>query len=191
MFLSRAGDADATALEAEFGRLESEARERLDHEGVPGDQMSLERRIAMRYLGQWRSLSIPVDSPLTSLQDALARFHAEHEREYSYRRDGAAIEIYQLQVTAIGLTPKPEFARHPLDRAGKPQPVATRPVYFDETNDGALDTPVYARGKLPAGARIEGPAVIEQLDSTTLIPPGVTAEVDEWLNIRMQIGDAG
>jgi N-methylhydantoinase A len=139
----------------------------------------------MRYLGQWRSLTIAVDTPLRSLQDAVERFHDEHEREYTYRRDGAPVEIYQLQLQAIGVTPKPELARQdPEDH--EPEPYATRAAVFD---DGAepVATALYRRDALRAGARIPGPAVIEQLDSTVVVPPGVTAEVDEWLMIRMHI----
>jgi len=57
---------------------------------------------------------------------------------------------------------------------------------FDRGED-AVEAPVYARDDLPAGASFEGPALIDQLDSTVLVPPGVKVEVDEWLNIRMQI----
>jgi N-methylhydantoinase A len=57
-------------------------------------------------------------------------------------------------------------------------------VHFDGSG-GAVDTPVYVRAGLPAGTKLAGPAVIDQLDSTTLVPPGWRAEVDEWLNIRM------
>ena len=56
-----------------------------------------------------------------------------------------------------------------------------------EGDDEPRDTPVYAREDLPAGVRFEGPAVIDQLDTTTLVPPGVKAEVDEYLNIRMEV----
>jgi N-methylhydantoinase A len=189
MYLTRTDTADPGALEAEFKKLEAEARERLAHEGVAEAQMSLQRKIAMRYLGQWRSLAVPGDRPLSSLQAAETRFHAEHEREYSYRRDGAPLEIYQLQVTAVGVTPKPEFARHSPDGAPAPSPRATRPVYFEELGD-RVDAQVYARDDLPAGTRITGPALIDQLDSTTLVPPDVVAEVDEWLNIRMHVGGA-
>jgi N-methylhydantoinase A len=56
--------------------------------------------------------------------------------------------------------------------------------------DEAVETPVYRRSELPAGAAFEGPAVVEQLDSTVVVPPGVAAEVDEYLNIRMTIGEA-
>jgi N-methylhydantoinase A len=142
----------------------------------------------MRYLGQWRSLAVPVDRPLASLDAAEARFHAEHEREYAFRRDGAPVEIYQLQVTAVGVTPKPEFARHSSNGSATPSPRSSRPVYFDETRS-RVDAGVYRRDDLPAGARVTGPAVIDQLDSTTLVPPDVVAEVDEWLNIRMRVGE--
>jgi N-methylhydantoinase A len=143
----------------------------------------------MRYLGQWRSLSVPVDRPLASMDAAVARFHAEHEREYSYRRDDAPVEIYQLQLSAVGVTPKPEFARHGKNGSSPPPEAASREVFFEEAG-GFVTTPVYVREDLPAGARIPGPAVIDQLDSTTLVPPDVTAEVDEWLNIRMEVGVA-
>ena len=59
-------------------------------------------------------------------------------------------------------------------------------VLFDQV-DEAVDTPVYDRSELPAGAEFEGPAVVEQLDSTTVVPPGVEVKVDEWLNIRMTL----
>jgi N-methylhydantoinase A len=54
--------------------------------------------------------------------------------------------------------------------------------------EGAHDTPVYRRSELPAGAELTGPAILEQLDSTVVVPPGVRAEVDEWLNVRMEVG---
>jgi N-methylhydantoinase A len=57
---------------------------------------------------------------------------------------------------------------------------------FDEAAD-AVDTPVYDRAALPAGGRLDGPAIVQQLDSTIVVPPGVTAEVDEHLIIRMEI----
>ena len=62
-------------------------------------------------------------------------------------------------------------------------------VDFDEV-EGAVETPIYSHDGLPAGVTIEGPAIVEQLDSTTVIPPGVRAEVDEWLNIRIHVAEA-
>ncbi len=187
MFLRAADDADPSEIDAEFARLEAEARERLAHERVPDAQVTLQRSIAMRYLGQWRSLSVPVGVGREAVAAAVARFHDEHERAFAYRRDGAKVEIYQLELQAIGVTPKPELARHALASGPLPAPVATRAVRFDGT---AHATPIYARADLPAGARLEGPAVIDQLDSTTLVPPGVVAEVDAWLNLVLHVGGA-
>jgi N-methylhydantoinase A len=182
MFLAHVDTVDREALESEFEKLEAEARERLEAEGVPEAQMSMQRLVDMRYLGQWRSLTIPVSAP-ADLADAVARFHAEHERAYNYRRDGSPIEIYRLSLRAVGVTPKPELKRHELNGAGA-RSHGSRPVYF-ESADAPVDTPLYLRSDLPAGTRLEGPAIVDQLDSTTVVPPGWRAEVDEWLNIRM------
>jgi N-methylhydantoinase A len=182
MFLAHVDSVDLESLEAEFGKLEHEAEERLEAEGVPPEQMSIQRLVDMRYLGQWRSLTVPVSAP-ADLDDATARFHAEHERTYNYRRDGSPVEIYRLSVRAVGVTPKPELERHePSGAAATPR--ASRPVHFDASGD-AVETPLYLRSELHAGVELHGPAVIDQLDSTTLVPPGWRAEVDEWLNIRM------
>jgi N-methylhydantoinase A len=64
----------------------------------------------------------------------------------------------------------------------------TRRVFFDEV-DEPVETRVYLRETLAPATVIEGPAIIEQLDSTTLVPPGVDAEVDEWLNVRINVAE--
>ena len=185
MFLAPAERVKGADVEEEFRKLEAEARERLRHEGVPEGQLKLQRSVDMRYLGQWRALSVPVGSPLTSLDHAVEMFHAEHEREHNYRRDDAPVEIYRLNVRAVGVTPKPEFTRHELN-GSRAQPVTTRQVLFDE-QDQWLETPIFQRHSLDAGTTLEGPAIVEQLDTTVLIPPGIRAQVDVWLNIRMHI----
>jgi N-methylhydantoinase A len=180
MFLRPASDADATELDDAFGRLEAKGRELLASEGVEEEGITLERSIAMRYLGQWRSLEVAFEGDLDA---AVERFHTEHEREFSYRRDDAPVELYRLQLVATGATEEVKLPKH--DPGGDmPEAAETRTVYF---GGEAVDTPVYAREDLPAGVSFEGPAVIDQLDTTTLVPPGVRAEVDEWLNIRMEV----
>src|SRR6185312_14733241 len=95
-------------------------------------------------------------------------FHARHEAEHDYRRDGAPVELYRANVTAIGPTPAIDFKEHPVVDA-EPTPRSMRTVYFD--SDG-VETPIYWRDDLGPSQEIIGPAVIEQLDSTTLVPPG-------------------
>jgi N-methylhydantoinase A len=186
MFLAHVDTVDRQALEGEFEKLETEARERLEAEGVPEEQMSMQRLVDMRYLGQWRSLTIPVSAP-ADLAEAVDRFHAEHERAYNYRRDGSPVEIYRLSVRAVGVTPKPQLKRHELN-GGRARPRGSRAVHFGSSGS-AVETPLYVRADLPAGTRLEGPVIVDQLDSTTVVPPGWRAEVDEWLNIRMHRED--
>lgn len=187
-YLVRTEDADLDALEDAFRELEREARERLDHEGVATDRVILQRSIDMRYLGQWRSIAVPVPAPLESVAAAVEAFGAAHQREYNYRRDEASIEIFRLNLTAIGTTPKAEFARSEV-RGGTAVYRTKRPVHFDAAV-GAIETPIYWRPELLVGSVLEGPAVIEQLDTTTVVPPGTRCEVDSWGNLRLHVGDA-
>ena len=132
-------------------------------------------------------MSIPVGSPL-ELDAAVAAFHAEHDREHNYRRDDAPVEIYRLNVRAVGVTPKPELRRYRTERRrARPTGDAQRPVRRARR---PVATPVYTRERAPGGRVLDGPAMIDQLDSTTLVPPGVTAEVDEWLNVRIHVEEA-
>ncbi len=186
MLLAKIDEVDIKSLEETFHALEVEGRERLLSEGVQPEDMLFERFADMRYLGQWRAMSIGVSAPVRSLNEAVARFHEEHGREHNYSRPEAPVELYRIGVKATGLTRKAEFAKHPIQRNAKVEPVDTRQVVFDE-EPHPIKTPVYNRDLLPAGTVIEGPAVIEQLDSTTIVPPGIKAEVDAHLTIVMKV----
>jgi N-methylhydantoinase A len=140
----------------------------------------------MRYLGQWRSMSIAVPTQLTSLDAAIAKFHDDHGREHNYSRPGAPVEVYRLQVKATGLVRKAEFAKVPRRTAKAPAAVGERMVLFDE-HPKSLKAHIFDRTQLAPGDVIEGPAIIEQLDSTTLVPPGIKAEVDDYLTIVMRV----
>ena len=187
-YLALAAAADPADIEARFGEMEAEAKSRLVKEGVAGADMVLQRTIDMMYLGQWRSLQVPVATPFTSVPEAVNAFHADHDREYAFRRDDTPVELFRLNLAAIGTVAKAELMRHATDGA-KAVADSSRMVDFDEV-EGAVETPIYSHDELPAGAVIEGPAIIEQLDSTTVIPPGVRAEVDEWLNVRIHVAEA-
>ena len=188
MYLSKAENVDVRDLETTFRELEVEGRERLVTEGVAPENMVFQRKIDMRYHGQWRALSINIASPVTSLDESIAYFHEEHGREHNYSRPGAPLEIYRVSVIATGVTAKAKFADFdPVD--AEPSAVGTRRVRFDELPE-AVDCPVFDRGALRSGMKVEGPAVIDQLDSTIIVPPGVTAEVDRSLTLVMRIPQA-
>ena len=116
-------------------------------------------------------------------QQAAATFHAEHQREYNFRRDDAPVEIYRLNVRAIGVTPKAELARHSPNGAA-PKPRSRRAGHVLRVRRAVRHAGLRPR-RPAAGFSFEGPAIVDQFDSTTVVPPGWRAEVDEWLNIRM------
>jgi N-methylhydantoinase A len=183
MFQSLVSGIDPGALEDQFASLEREARERLAFEGIPDQQILLERAVNMRYAGQWRSLTIAIGKGQDSIPDAVKRFQSEYQSQYAYLNPTAPIEVYQLALTATGQLPEVQFRKHEVI-GGVPVRQSQRPVAFDETGD-FIATNIYSRSSLSAGTVVTGPAVIEQLDTTVLIPPGFKAQVDEWLNLRI------
>ncbi len=116
-------------------------------------------------------------------------FAAAHQREYGYDVPGRAVEIVNCRLQAVG-----SVAKAPLREIGVAGSVAAavtaqRNVYFGEKH-GWLDTPVHARAKLPAGATLAGPALIEEMSSTVLLAPGQSATVDRIGNIIINVGRA-
>jgi N-methylhydantoinase A len=186
MYLHNIADVAIDELDQAFRELEMDGRDRLLHEGVAEDRMVFQRFIDMRYLGQWRSMSIAVPSQLKSLDAAVAKFHQDHGREHNYSRPGAPVEVYRLQIKATGLVRKAEFAKVPRRTGKAPVAASERMVLFDE-HPKSLKARIFDRTQLAPGDVIEGPAIIEQLDSTTLVPPGIKAEVDDYLTIVMRV----
>jgi N-methylhydantoinase A len=174
---------DAAGLTAAFAELEGQAHAWLDREGVPPERWRLTRALDMRYVGQNFELLVPAPAALEP--DALRRaFLAEHACVYGHSADDDAIQVVSYRLTALGepgaltLPPRPA-ASDPSPKAAR---VGERPVYFDETGD-FVTTPVYRRERLQAGHRLEGPAIVEQMDSTTVLLPGQWAAVDAQGNL--------
>jgi N-methylhydantoinase A len=188
MYMSVASETDEGDLEARYVALEAEASTRLRQESVADDDALMQRLISMRYLGQWRSLTVPIGSGPGALAEAVLTFHEQHDREFAFSQMEQPVEIYQLQLTAIGKTPKPSFTPAMGLNVDPGEPDQVRLVYFGEL--GWVDTPIYDRQKIPAGAMFTGPAIIDQFDSTTLVPPNTTADIDVWMNIRIHVKEA-
>lgn len=169
-------------LEARFREMETEMGRRLEKEGIGEDRVVIERRLNMRYTGQWRHLSIVAPRPLEeNLAPVVEEFHRQHQRAHAYSDPERDVQIYGLRVTGRGLVKKPAFPRVPAADRGKAAQVGERTVYFQD--EGFIPTSIYAREKLGAGVEIAGPAVVEQMDSTVAIPPGATARVHELGNL--------
>jgi N-methylhydantoinase A len=175
-------DLDDDGIERGFADMEARAHEALDADGFGRDDRAVERLADVRYAGQVKALTLAV-APTPSLAaqwaDVRQRFLAEYERRFQYVTDEIPLEISALRVRASGHMPAPE---HPRAEPGEGEPPVRerRPVWFD---GAPRDTAVLDRDALRAGHRFAGPALVEQLDTTTVVPPGVTCEVDARGNL--------
>jgi len=184
-FMADAATTKPEDLEAAFRRIEEEAIARLRHEGVAPENTVLQRTVEMMYQGQWRSLAVPAPAKITSTSDLIEGFHNQHEREYNFRREDAPVSVFRVGVKATGVVPKAELPSHQVV-VHRPEPTGQRDVWF---NGKANKSDVYDRAHFKAGAEFTGPAIVEQVDSTVLIPPNATAAVDQFMNILIRVKD--
>ncbi len=169
--------------------LEGRATRWLDSEGVPADRRLLDRSVDMRYVGQ--NYEIKVAAPAgpwdeASLRDMEDRFHEQHRRTYGYGAPGEPTQIINLRVTAYGFIPKADLRRHGGGDGRTIELLGERQVYWNGRL-GFQPTRVYNRERLKVGQVVEGPAILEQMDSTTVLGPGQKATADEYRNLRVEI----
>ncbi len=148
--------------------LRADAEAWLTAEDVPSADRSIQEVALLRYAGQGSELAVPFGGGVAA---AVAGFITAHQGQYGFVLD-AAVELVTLRVEATGALP--EAVMPSLSPGAMPPPLRTLPVHFA---GGTADTPLYDRAALPAGAGFAGPAILLQLDATTLIPPGWRAEV--------------
>ncbi|GBD11503.1 Acetophenone carboxylase gamma subunit [bacterium HR23] len=177
----------------ELGRLfaQMEERGRLDllDEGISPERIVFQRLLDLRYIGQSYELTVlcpPLDASLSV--EAGRRFHEAHERRFGYCDPRAPVEVVNIRLKAIGQTPKPGWeVRGAEPFPAPPETVLDRrPVAF---GGRWLETPIYGRERLRPGHTFDGPAVIVQMDATTVVPPGWRARVDGYGNLVVEWGD--
>ena len=174
------------ALESLFADFLVEGSARLDRDGVPASDRQMLRSVDLRYHGQSFELSIAVPAGSLTVADVgrlRAEFDAAHERAYGYAAPEDAVELVNVRLAAIGVTPRPR--RAPLPPGGRDAAKAlkgTREVWFAEIG-GWRNTNVLDRAKLLSGNVIGGPAIVEEHDASTLVHPGWEATVDQHGNL--------
>jgi N-methylhydantoinase A len=167
-------------LDALFSELEAEGLELLQRAEVPSAEMTFTRRADLRYSGQGHELVLDLpSSTLSSIdleRDVVTPFHAAHTELYGHAHTHLGLEIVALRLTASGPEPPLTFRRADDGDAATEVPHGTRLAYFHSLG-GFVETPVYQRSELPAGAVSSGPAIIEENDSTTIVGPDAELSV--------------
>lgn len=184
-------DEDGLAIIANRAlELGERAEEWFASENVPGDRQRIRLALDLRYRRQNFELTVPASPAeggldVAPLEALLARFYQAHERAYGHFTEEDPVEAVNVRVTALGLadliTPEP-IETHP-DLA--PTPSGHRQVWFEP--DTSVETPVYDRAKLMPGHTFIGPAIVEQLDATTVVHPGDRVRVDASHNLIIEV----
>lgn len=145
-------------------------------EGIERSRIKASDFVDLRYRGQSYELTVPYEA---SFVDA---FHRLHERRYGYCAADREVELVNVRTVFTGRTDKPKFRKAPR-QSRKAAPLGTRPVWFDGKRPR---TAVYDRAQLGFGHQFDGPAIVGEYSSTTLVPPGFRCRVDEYLNLVLE-----
>jgi N-methylhydantoinase A len=173
-FLARLDAVDAQQVERLYAEMAAEASAVIrDSSGEEPD--ALNREVDLRYVGQGYELTVPFES----VAGVRAAFEALYTRRYGMASPGEAVEATTWRLAAVGRRRPVELPR--VEPGPRAEP-SRRSAYFPECG-GWADTDVHWRDDLRAGARVEGPAIIEERESTTVLPPGVAGVVDGFGNL--------
>ena len=178
--LQRAEEVDAADIRALFNSLKQSAEKYFCTDANMADaEITYENRIDLRYLGQEHSVTVPVTFETATVESILADFHDAHEKTYTFRLDDTPVEFVTYRLAASASVPRPKLNQ--LSAEGRSLEAArqdSRMVDFPE--DGRHEAAVYARDKLPAGTLLNGPLIVEEATSTTLVHPGQKLRVDDF-----------
>ena len=180
---------DYSAINSLLAELEAEGRSLIAEAGVALEDVTVTRSADMRLFGQMHEITVAL--PQGALDDGKAvefkaAFEEEYTRRYTHLYAGAEIQALHWRVLCSGPVPTLEATRDASHPGGGAQQKGTRRAYFPEAG-GFTETPVYDRYALPPAQRIEGPAIIEEWESSTIVSPGDVATVDEHGNLCIKV----
>jgi N-methylhydantoinase A/oxoprolinase/acetone carboxylase beta subunit len=185
------GHVDLARLNQDLEAMEAALRGQLEADAIDPEQATFQRHADARYVGQGYELRLALpDSTIGSddLNAALERFHELHRQEYGHHFAHSPIELVNLRVSAIGEVPKIRVPPRPQGGSLESARIRTdQAVFRVGMNLETFATTFYDRGKLPPGAPFPGPAIVLQVDSTTVVPPDCTAVVHESGSILISV----
>ncbi len=182
-------DDDTSGIEPLFEQLSEQGQREILAEGVEADRIEIEPYLDMRYRGQSYELTVPWTG---SIYEARNAFHAAHQLRFGYSDPDEPVQIVNARVKSFGRADRPEIPRSPFDSETAASPDRARDVVFAGSNGAETrKTGIYDRDNLPAGARFDGPAIVTQYDTTTVLPPGWSALLDEAGNLVAEPVEGG
>jgi N-methylhydantoinase A/oxoprolinase/acetone carboxylase beta subunit len=170
-----------------YGEMAAQAMEVVRDSAV-GGAVTVVRSVDARYVGQGYELTVPVPAgtlDAAALGRVRASFDEIYAARYGYAQPAEPVEVVTWKLSAIGGAPRVTLAKaatSPVAGALK----GRRRAYFPEAG-GWIDCPIYDRYKLAAGLEIAGPAIVEERESTSVLPPGAVATVDEYANLVVEV----
>jgi N-methylhydantoinase A len=185
----RSDQYDLATIDSTFDSLIDRAVDDLEQERYTTDEpVTVLTAVGMRYLGQNYEIEVPVDferGTNENIQNLFAKFHDRHEALYGFANEDEVIEIISFKVTAYQPTPSPDLRTASSSGSGAK---GAREVYFE--GHGNVGADIYDRDDLGASASGDGPAVIEDTDATTVVPPESTFETDQYGNLLIEVGQS-
>ncbi len=184
----RADHVDLAGLQEAFRRLERRGQAKMAADGVAPGDVEIRRQADMRYVGQSYELTIDMDKKTGDpIAAAVASFHSRHDTMYGHSNTAGSVEFVNLRTIHVHRPDERENPPMKSASAAAAKPVAHRESYFD---GGFVKTPVYDRKQLSVGQEIEGPAIVEQADTTLIINPKQRARLHEDRSILVDIPHA-
>jgi len=186
-FLQTKDDVDFDEMNDKLKIIKETLQRILSSEEVEQENQSFNYSLDMRYVGQSDFLTLPVEFPIdkNQLESVTERFHILHNQSYFWFDKELIVEIVNLSVRGIGKVPRIEFTK--LEKGTEKPPLDAIKTHRKVNFEGEwIDTPVYDKKKLLAGNILEGPCIIDQLDTTTVIPPSVFGRINNLGYILME-----
>src|SRR6266542_3675849 len=179
-------DLDLAEINHLFSQLIEQAKADLYDEGFHGDEIKIEPYLDLRYAGQGYELTVPYSMPPLTKPDLIImreRFDTLHEQNSGHKAETEPVELVSLRLISLGLVQQAKLSPGKVTgRKVEQAKSGARKVFFGKEH-GVLAAEIYHRDLLEQGHRIAGPAIVEQLDTTTVIQPEQEAMVDEYRNI--------
>ena len=178
-------------INAVMSSLRDEGSAWLDSEKVPSERRKFHGIAEMRYVGQNYELQVEIPTEnitVSDIEKMKQDFFVAHEKNYGYYNPNAPVQFVNFRCEATGIVKKPNLAEleTTLDDPSKAE-IGRRVVHFEES--GAVDCPVYDRAKFGRAERVNGPCIIEQMDSTTVVPPNTWFSIDKFGNLIIRAFD--